>query len=184
MKTHSLRTGLRYLLFALAAGASALCGSAVAGARSTESLALTRQSGNYTVEIDSPNPFAVGQKNFVDFYLLDGAGTSQSFSDVRVIVLDSAQEGIFDADVAKKPGSAAPVTFFFPAAGNYTLETIFYSGSAQLAQASFPITVGAVTRRNPAYLEWLVGGFCGGIVVALACAPLLRRYERTVLQDS
>jgi|GEM_PF-3660981 len=156
----------------LLGGIVALCVTASTASAHGTGLALTKDVGQYTVDIHYPQPFEVAKPTWLNFFLFQGEETNLvPITDVDLSVTDSQQTAIFQTNITKKVNIGTGAIVTFPAAGTYTLFVTYHDGKTQLVQTSFPITVAGpkpVQQKSselPANFQLLIAFALGCLVV-------------------
>lgn len=143
-----------------------------------ETNTLKQKVDPYVVDVDyvGPKEPRAGEAVRFEFNLLDkDEKNKQPF----VYVWGKISKGstvLFSADMHFPEFGAPWMAYAFPAPGDYTLTVRYYDQRADLAEATFPITVGESEHATMNGLEMRSVGL--GIVIGLVVGALLVRRKK------
>jgi hypothetical protein len=145
----------------------------------TTGASWNQTSGVYTVDVGyDPVTFTAGQYTRFDLLLWQGpanTGESAAYDQVWIRITDDSRRTLLATGVWHQPIGPTTLLYLFERPGSYTLETSFRDAdSNEIAVASFPITVEAVSGGVPG-IALNAALFFAGLVVGAGALLLLRR---------
>ena len=162
---------------------------------------LEKDLGTYVIDIGTDQEFTpqAGAPVKFDFNLLSGqagvtlpgglsvpARNPVPYTDVNVRVIQDGKP-LAESDIAYAQSGPTFFTFAFPTGGTFTLQTTFYSKDKQLADASFPLTIGgdagpsgSSSGGGRSFVLGLIVGIVIGVVIGFFVSSSFRKKAATI----